>query len=366
MNMRRLLPALLLALALAACQGGSEQPSPSASLPSSPSTANSQPTSPSEALSVPELVARLRPSVVHILTESASISVFGQPVPQQGVGTGIVISPDGYIVTNNHVVVRPNTCDTPAQSITVTLADGRRFRATVVGRDPLTDLAVLRIDASGLQAAALGDSEALQVGEEVVAMGNALNLPGGPTVTKGVVSAKDRTIQEDQCGVTIPGAIQTDAAINPGNSGGPLVNMRGEVVGITTAVIRGGEAEGVGFAISTATARPIIQALMQQGRVERAYLGVALVDVTPQLARQFDLPVEQGVVVTQVVPGSPAARAGLRPNDIIVRLGGRDIRNSGELLQALTQLRAGQTVQVEFYRNGNRQTADITLGQRPS
>ena len=364
--MKTLLAALVfLALVLAACQGGSNgQVSTPTGETSRPTTL--QQTPPAGGFSVPELVERLRPSVVHILTESASISVFGQPVPQQGVGTGIVIDPNGYIVTNNHVVVRPNTCDTPAQSITVTLADGRRFPATIVGRDPLTDLAVLKIDASGLTAAPLGDSEAMQVGEEVVAIGNALNLPGGPTVTKGVVSAKDRTIQEDQCGVTIPGAIQTDAAINPGNSGGPLVNMRGEVVGITTAVIRGGQAEGVGFAISTATARPIIEALMREGRVERAFLGVALVDVTPQLARQFGLPVEQGVVVSQVVPGGPAARAGLRPNDVIVRLGGRDVRNSGELLQALTQFRAGQTVQVEFYRNNSRQTAEITLGQRPS
>ena len=362
----RLLLALLalLALALAACGGGPNGQAPTpAGLPS-PTTARQE--GPAEGFSVPELVARLRPSVVHILTESATISVFGQPVPQQGVGTGIIVDGRGYIVTNNHVVVRPNSCDTPAQSITVTLSDGRRFPASIVGRDPLTDLAVLKIEASGLPAAALGDSEALAVGEEVVAMGNALNLPGGPTVTKGVVSAKDRTIQEDLCGVTIPGAIQTDAAINPGNSGGPLVNMRGEVVGITTAVIRGGQAEGVGFAISTATARPIIEALMQQGRVERAYLGVSLVDVTPQLARQFDLPVEQGVVVGQVVPGSPAARAGLRPNDIIVRLGGREVRNSGELLQALAQFRAGQTVTVEFFRGSSQQRAEVTLGQRPS
>ncbi len=359
-----LVPLMLLALALAACQGSSSTSLPTPQVFQLGSTATQQ--EPAGSLSVPALVERLRPSVVHILTESASISVFGQPVPQQGVGTGIVIGQDGYIVTNNHVVVRPNTCDTPAQSITVTLSDGRRFPARIVGRDPLTDLAVLKIDASGLATAVLGDSEALQIGEDVIAIGNALNLPGGPTVTKGVVSAKGRTIQEDQCGVTIPGAIQTDAAINPGNSGGPLVNMRGEVVGITTAVIRGGQAEGVGFAISTATARPIIQALMQQGRVERAYLGVTLVDVTSQLARQFNLPVEQGVVITQVVSGGPAARAGLRVNDIIVRIGGRDVRNSGELLQALTQLRAGQTVEVEFYRGGSRQTTNVTLGQRPS
>jgi len=354
---------VLLALVLAACQGSSSNSvaTPQAFGRSGPASQEA----PAGELSVPALVERLRPSVVHILTESASISVFGQPVPQQGVGTGIIVDSGGYIVTNNHVVVQPNTCDSPAQNITVTLSDGRRFPARIVGRDPLTDLAVLKIEASGLTSAILGDSEALQIGEDVVAIGNALNLPGGPTVTKGVVSAKDRTIQEDQCGVTIPGAIQTDAAINPGNSGGPLVNMRGEVVGITTAVIRGGQAEGVGFAISTATARPIIEALMQQGRVERAFLGVALVDVTPQLARQFNLPVEQGVVITQVVAGGPAARAGLRPNDVIVRIGGREVRNSGELLQALTQFRAGQTVQVEFYRNGSRQTADVTLGQRP-
>ncbi len=357
-------PAVAALLLLAACGGGGAPSTPPAGAPAQSGGAAPAPAQ-QGALSTPDLVDRLRPSVVHILTESASIDVFGQVVPSQGVGTGVIIDEEGHIVTNNHVVVRPNTCDEPAQRITVTLSDGRRFTARIVGRDVPTDLAVLKIDASDLHPASWGDSATLQVGEEVVAMGNALNLPGGPTVTKGVVSAKERLIQETECGVSIPGAVQTDAAINPGNSGGPLVNMRGEVIGITTAVIRG-VAEGVGFAISSETARPIVQELIERGRVERGFLGIVIAaEVTPSLAAEFGLPVDYGVAIDQVMPGSPAARAGLQPNDIIVRVGEVEVRNSGHLFQALARYRAGDRVTVEFYRGERRLQATVQLGERP-
>ncbi|HXG36458.1 MAG TPA: trypsin-like peptidase domain-containing protein [Dehalococcoidia bacterium] len=352
---------LALVLALSACNGngGAGQPTGTASRGAIQTAEQSS----GARLSTPELVERLRPSVVHILTRSASFGGLGEP--QGGVGTGIIIDKDGYIVTNNHVVVQPNTCNTPAEGITVTLSDGRQFSATIVGRDVFTDLAVIKIDARDLTPAVFAESARLQLGEEVVAMGNALDLPGGPTVTKGVISAKDRLIEEDQCGISIPNAIQTDASINPGNSGGPLVDAQGNVVGITTAVIRG-QAEGIGFAISSDTARPIIDQLIQNGRVERAFLGVrAIGNVNRALATSLGLAVEQGVMFQEVLPGTPAANAGLRPGDVIVKIGDRDIRNSGDLFAALARHRAGDNVRVQYYRGRDLRDVTVTLGQAP-
>ncbi|MGH8248182.1 MAG: S1C family serine protease, partial [Gammaproteobacteria bacterium] len=194
-------------------------------------------------------------------------------------------------------------------------------------------------------------------GEDVVAIGNALNLPGGPTVTKGVVSALGRLIQE--ANVTIPDAIQTDAAINPGNSGGPLVNINGEVVGITTAVIGG--AEGIGLAISIDSARPIIEELINEGRVRRGVLGMTIVEITPALARSFDLAVDHGVGIREVVANGPADDAGLVQGDIVVRLEEVEVRTSADLFRALTKHRAGDVVEVEFFHNGTNEVKKVTL-----
>jgi serine protease Do len=284
-------------------------------------------------------------------------------VPAQGVGTGIVIDDQGHIVTNNHVVVQPGSCDQPADRIIVTTSDGKSYTAKIVGRDVPTDLAVLQIDAKGLSPATLGQSSALQVGDTVVAIGNALDLPGGPTVTEGVVSALGRSIDEQQCGVTIPGAVQTDAAINPGNSGGPLVDAQGQVIGVTTAIVGG--AEGIGFAISTDTAKPIINDLITQGKVQRAYLGVTVVDVTSSLAESFNLPVDHGAGITSVQSGSPADKAGLQADDIIVKVGGQDIQTSGDLFAVLANHRAGDKVTVEFYRGAKSEKVDVVVGQQP-
>jgi len=247
----------------------------------------------------------------------------------------------------------------PARRITVTLSDDRKLEARLVGGDSPTDLAVLEIDADNLVPVKLGDTAELQVGDDVVAIGHALDLPGGPTVTRGVVSAKGRLIQEDP--YMIPGAIQTDAPINPGNSGGPLVNMYGEVVGITTQVIRG-TAEGIGFAISTDTIEPIVVELIDKGRVERGYLGINMINITSSIAEEFDLPVDSGVGIGFVQAGSPADRAGLEAGDIIVRAAGEEIRNSGDLLQVLTEQRAGDSVLVEYYRDSELEETTVTLG----
>jgi len=352
---------LALAGVLAACNGGSDG-TPTAATPSPAASATPSPTAADGALGdgdtlyAPEVVKELRPSVVHVLSEAATLGVFGQVIPEEGVGTGFIIDEEGHIVTNNHVITVDS--DQPAQRITVTLDDGRQFPAIIVGRDALTDVAVLQIDADGLTPADLGSSEALQVGDDVLAIGNALDLPGGPTVTKGVVSAKGRLIQQD--GITIPDVIQTDASINPGNSGGPLVNKRGEVVGITTAVIRG-QAEGIGLAISIDSARPIIEELIESGQVDRGILGVTIVEITASLADSFDLAVDYGIGLRDVEVGGPAGQAGLQSGDVIVELAGEEIGNSGELFQALTDHRAGETVTVGFYRGDALMSAEVTL-----
>ncbi|MCH8921510.1 MAG: trypsin-like peptidase domain-containing protein [Chloroflexi bacterium] len=349
---------LSLAMVTAACGGGSGESSSTATATMAPPTPQVDNTlGDKEPLYAPDVVEELTPSVVHILSEAATLDVFGQVTPTRGVGTGFIIDEEGHIVTNNHVI----TVDggQPAQQITVTLSDGRQFQARIVGRDPPSDLAVLQIDADGLTPVELGSSEALQVGDDVLAIGNALDLPGGPTVTKGVVSAKGRLIQQD--GITIPDVIQTDAAINPGNSGGPLVNRFGQVVGITTAVIRG-DAEGIGLVISIDSARPIVEELIEEGQVKRGLLGVTITEITPSLAESFGLAVDRGIGLRDVSDGGPADEAGLQPGDIIVELGGEEISNSGDLFNVLAENRAGDTVTVEFYRDGSLESAEVTLG----
>jgi len=360
-------PAMVaLLLSLSACKGGGGQsPTPEATGTAPAATASTTsgsptavPTRSGAVLSIPEIVQLLRPSVVRIQTEGATLDILGRPVPTQGVGTGVIIDQKGRIVTNNHVVRLDSGL---ASRITVTLSDSRTVTAQIVGTDPPSDLAVLQIDATNLTPAKLGDVTDLQVGEEVVAIGYALDLPGGPTVTRGVVSAKGRVIQESP--YSISDAIQTDASINPGNSGGPLVDDHGEVVGIDTAVLV--QAQGIGFAISIDLAKPLVQEIIQNGSVSRGFLGVSTVDVTPSIAASFNLPVDSGLGVAAVTSGSPAAVAGLRVNDVIVRIGDVTVNNSGDLLQALTKYRAGDKVTVVFYRGSQQQQVDATLTQRP-
>jgi serine protease Do len=309
-------------------------------------------------LTTEDIVRKLRPSVVQVLTSGAARNTFGQLVPSQGIGTGVILDTDGHIVTNDHVIRVGNAF---ANSITITLSDGRTASASVVGADPATDLAVLKIDLDGLVAAELGDVAGLSVGAEVVAMGFALGLEGDPTVTRGVVSAKGRTIQEDT--ISINGAIQTDAGINPGNSGGPLVDDDGRVIGINTAIISG--AQSIGFAISIDLAKPILEELLVNGRVERGFLGVNFTDITRSLANSLGLPADEGVGLTAVAPDSPAAEGGLQPNDIVISIAGTQIRNSGDLVEALRQYRDGEVVTVHFYRDGEEEETSITIGSRP-
>ena len=352
----------LLAIVIAACAGNGDDATTPTPPPktTAPAATEAPLPPPGTRLSTVDIVRTLRPSVVQVLTEGATQDVFGNRQPTQGIGTGVIIDAEGHIVTNNHVV---RIGAELASRITVTLSDGSSETAQVVGTDPQTDLAVLKIDASGLTPGVLGDSSSLPVGADVVAIGFALGLEGDPTVTRGVVSAKNRTLPQANTNLSINGLIQTDASISPGNSGGPLVDDRGRVIGINTAIIPGGE--NIGFAISIDLVKSIIADLIQDGRVARGFFGIQPADITPSLARSLDLPTDDGVGVMDVIPGSPADQAGFQANDIIIALGDDTLRNSGDLLEALRQYQSGQQITVHFYRDGAEQEADVTLGTPP-
>jgi serine protease Do len=309
-------------------------------------------------LSSQELVAEVAPAVVSIVTETVSYNWFWQAVPQTGAGSGIIISSDGYIVTNNHVVEG-------AQKVTVTLSDGSAFAATIVGSDAQTDLAVVKISANNLTYLHfLSDSlEQLSVLDPVVAVGNALALPGGPTWTTGVVSNLGRSIEEST-GVVLNDIIQTDAAINAGNSGGPLLDTAGQVVGINVAIAS--NAENIGFAISTDTAIPVVQNLITEGKMVRPWLGVEVTTVTSTIQRYYNLSVSAGVLITSVTSGSPANKAGLRAGDVITKIDNEDISTAAELISAVSSHQIGDQVEIVYYRGNVQQVATATLEESPS
>ncbi len=309
----------------------------------------------SEGLPTVDVVKILTPSIVQIVTESIGMGFFNQPVPSRGVGTGIVLDDRGHILTNNHVIQG-------GERITVTLSNGDSFTAEVIGGDPSTDTAVIRIDADGLQPAKLGESATLEVGEDVIAIGHALGLPGGPTVSKGVVSALGRSIDTDQQ-TTIVDLIQTDAAINPGNSGGALVNTSAEVIGMNTAIIQG--SQGIGFAINIDDAKIVAAQLMDRGYVERGFLGISPVNVNAGLARGLNLSVQEGILVARVIRGQAADAAGLQEADVIVELGDERIANNGELSKFLLKHPPGETVRLVYYRGPTKIVGEVTLGERP-
>lgn len=282
-----------------------------------------------------EVVKTLTPSVVQVVTETLAMGEANEPGPSMGVGTGIILDVRGNILTNNHVIAG-------AYRITITLSNGNSFPATLIGGGATSDTAVIRIEATGLQPATLGRSSEFQVGEEVIGIGHALGLPGGPTVSKGVVSALGRSISSSP-GVTIVDLIQTDAAINPGNSGGPLVNSRAEVIGVNTAISR-----GIGFAINIDDAKIVIAEILERGYVNRGFLGISPVSLPPAFANQTGAPVSEGILVVRITPGAPADRAGLREADIIVRLDDVPVRNTGELFKFLISHPPGETITIVF------------------
>ena len=276
-----------------------------------------------------------------------------QPQIEHGLGSGVVISPDGYIVTNNHVI-------DGAVDIRVTTSNRRVLKAKLVGADPLTDLAVLKVDANNLASVPWGNSQEVRPGETVLAFGNPYGFRF--TVTRGIVSAINRA-NPDPTNLNKPGEfIQTDAAINPGNSGGPLVDARGEVVGINTFLVSpSGTFSGMGFAIPTQIVRPTVEKLIQYGKVEHGHIGIGITDVTPENAKFFDQSTASGAVVTQVDPDSPGGKAGLQIGDVITEIDGQKVTDAGELQVVVGEKQPGTKINMTIDRNGKTMTVPVTL-----
>lgn len=305
--------------------------------------------------SVADVVAMVKPAVVAIDTETTVYDVLRRTRIQQGAGSGLIISEDGYIVTNTHVVG-------DAETVTVTLDDGTSYEADKVYADELTDIAVVKIGVTGLPVAEIGDSSALRVGEPVVAIGNSLGM--GISATAGIASAVGVSL-ETSPGQTLLDLIQTDAAINPGNSGGPLLNTQGQVIGINSVKIATVGVEGMGYAISIDEALPVIEDLINRGKVVRAWLGVGLYTVTPLLADQYSLSVDSGVVITEVVANSPADNGGLQPGDVIVEFGGIEVTTAQELAQVIMSHEVGDRVEIVYWREDTEEVTYATLIEGP-
>jgi serine protease Do len=358
-----------LMLAAKAVGGGAPVPPVTAVAQSAPRAAD-----PAFAGALPEsypwvrLAEKLTPAVVNVRTSSETRRPRTPPVPEpfrrffpqppeggeremrRGVGSGFVIDPDGYVVTNHHVV-------DGTKGVEVTLSDGRSFPARVVGSDPETDLALLKIDAAGLPTVPLGTSAGLKVAEPVMAIGNPFGLDH--TVTVGIVSATGRYIGQGR----FDDFIQTDAAINPGNSGGPLINTRGEAVGINSAIVsRGGGFQGIGFAIPVDLAKPILAQLRATGKVTRGWLGVSIQPLTQELAKSFGITGTQGALIASVSEDSPAARAGLKEGDVIVTYDGKAVEGPRTLPSLVANTPVGRAVPVVILRDGSRQTVTVTVG----
>ncbi len=276
-------------------------------------------------------------------------------VPQGGMGSGVIVSPEGYILTNNHVVEG-------AQEIEVTLSDSRRTTAKVIGTDPDTDLAVLRITLDRLPVIAMGNSDNVQVGDKVLAIGNPFGV--GQTVTGGIISALGR----NQLGInTFENFIQTDAAINPGNSGGALVDVNGSLLGINTAIYsRSGGNMGIGFAIPVNTARQVLEGLVRDGQVTRGWIGVEPVELNADLAETFGIKQTEGVIITGVLQNGPAFKAGLKPGDVLLAVGDKDVHNVSELLTLIAAQTPGTAVKMRIKRRDADLALDVTPAQRPS
>jgi serine protease Do len=349
-------------------QGQSPVP---ATPPSNPSPLNLKQGDPNY---VAQVVQNVGPAVVRIDAtrtvelpqDPLSNRLFGQPSQgqervQRGTGSGFIISSDGQIVTNAHVI-------SGADNVTVLLKDGRRLRGTVIGSDPLSDIAVVKVDATGLPAARLGNSDNLLPGQTAIAIGNPLGLNN--TVTEGIISATGRSASDIGVSDRRVDFIQTDAAINPGNSGGPLLNANGEVIGVNTAILQG--AQGLGFAIPINAARRVADQLIANGRVQYPYVGLQMAALTPELQqainqsnREVQIKQDQGVVILRVVPNSPAARAGVRPGDVIVRANNTDIQNPEQIQQQVDAVGLGNQLQMTISRGGRSQQISIKTEALP-
>ena len=338
-------------------------PGGTVSILEAPSTAPSVQAAPG---SLSAAVRKAAPAVVSINTSTSARHplsndpwfrfFFGERGEQQqsGLGSGVIMSPEGYVLTNNHVVEG-------ADAIEVVLADARSASAKVIGTDPETDLAILKIGLDKLPVIVLGNSDSLQVGDQVLAIGNPFGV--GQTVTSGIVSALGR----NQLGInTFENFIQTDAAINPGNSGGALVDVNGNLLGINTAIYsRSGGSMGIGFAIPVSTAKLVLEGIVADGEVKRGWVGVEPSNLSPELAETFGIRSSTGVIITGVLQNAPAALAGVRPGDVIVRVGDKAVGNVQELLSSVAALKPGVPARFSLLRRDEKLDLDVTPGLRP-
>ena len=320
----------------------------------------------SEGELIADIAERVGPSVVSINVKEESVGFFGNPITQDSAGTGIILSEDGLILTNRHVAAED-------ADYTVVLSDGTEYGdVDVLGRDPFTDIAYLKIrDASGLKPAPLGDSSAVRVGDQVIAIGNALGQFDN-TVTSGIISGLGRPIVAgggSEAPDSLQNLFQTDASINPGNSGGPLMNLNGEVIGVNTAVA--GNAENIGFAIPINDVKSGIDSVTSEGRLVKPYLGVRYVSLTDSIAAELELETKRGAYVFSnnddpVLPGSPAADAGIQNKDIITKIGDDAITESNSLVTLVGRHSVGDTITLTIVRDGNEMTLDVTLEEAPA
>ncbi len=334
-----------------------------------------------EKASYADVVKRVAPSVVKITTQTKAKRVamtgnqipgFDEPMlrqffggrlpetrtePQSGLGSGVIISADGYIVTNNHVI-------DGADTVTVALSDGRELTAKVVGRDPLSDIAVVKVDAKDLPAITFADSTKVEVGDRVLAIGNPFGI--GETVTSGIISAKGRQVGILADVKGFENFIQTDAAINPGNSGGALVDVEGRLIGINSAILsHNGGFQGVGFAVPTEMVGSIASNLVENGKVVRGYLGVNIQNITPALADSFSLKNPEGALIAEVLPDSPAAKAGLKEGDVVTAVNGTTVKDSNTLRMTVTSLKPGSKLALDVLRDGKIEHVTATAAELP-
>jgi 2-alkenal reductase len=343
--------------------GALDRPAAAGAAPAGGEVAVRQPVTVDESSAIIEAAAKVSPAVVRIHTTATDPDTITGEIPDTGIGSGVIYDANGWILTNRHVVEGSG-------GLIVELKDGTRYTARVYGIDTLTDLAIVKIEATGLATAPVGDSDSLKVGQLVIAIGSPLGTYSN-TVTSGIVSAKGRSITVDT-GQELNNLIQTDAAINPGNSGGPLLDAAGNVIGINTAVAR--NSNGIGFAIPVNIARPIMQQALAGQQLARPYIGIHYVPINAEVAKEENLQVKAGALIKTadgtvqeaVEPGSPAAAAGLQQGDIVTAIEGQAIDDEHPLDALLTQYAPGQTVELEILRDGSTQTVSVTLGTRPA
>lgn len=334
--------------------GGAEAPAAQAEAPAAAPAVSAPAQSAAGAMTVSQVVNAVSDSVLAINTEVQTTNFFMQQVTGQAAGSGVIISQDGYLLTNNHVIEN-------ATKVSVTLKNGESYDAALVGTDPETDLAVIKIDAGGLQAAVIGSSSALQVGDETIAIGNPLGELGG-TVTNGIVSALNREVTIDDRSMNL---LQTNAAINPGNSGGGLFNDRGELIGIVVAKSSGVGVEGLGFAIPIDTAKAVADDLIASGYVTgRGELGVSVIDINDSRTAFYYRVPQNGVYLAGVSSGSAAERAGLKIGDGILAVDGAEVSSAAELSSQIARHKAGETIELTILRDGGEQTVSVTLQEK--